>query len=370
LVATPHVGYLLSNWVSGSFVSYSSKLSFTMTMNLSIEANFVPTPFGAVEGTYNGLFYETAGSGVALQTAGMLSGLKIGSLGTYSAQLALGGVTYPISGTFNLLGQSSNYVSRLASKGGPFELLMDLGWTNNQITGSVAAANGEWTSALYAEENAASSSSVESTILLEPSTNGVGETPPGFGYVLLTNHLGALTLTGALPDGTSFTQRVPLGILGHVPVYESLYTKGGLVLGWISLTNGLPQAANGVAWIKPASKTTFYPAGLTNVLTVESSLWTNSSLFSAMGALTISNTSIDLSNSASISDDILSETSAGDLTLKGTVNPNTGLVSITFEPGSKQASIKGYGVILENTATLGGFFTTKTNAGLILFTPQ
>ncbi len=370
LVATPRSTNLLSNWVSGSFVSYSSRLSFTMTTNLAIEANFVQTPFGAVEGTYNGLFYETNDSGVTVQTAGMLSGLKIGPLGTYSAQLALGGANYPITGTFNLLGQASNYVSRTASKGGPFELQMDLEWTNNQITGSVAAANGEWESPLYAEENAPSSASAESTILLEPSTNGFGATPPGDGYVLLTNHFGSLVLSGALPDGSAYSQHVPLGILGHFPVYQSLYANTGLVLGWINLTNGLPQAPNGLTWIKPSSKTDFYPEGFTNLLAVQGSLWTNSAHFSDFGTLTISNTSIDLSNFASINDDVLTGGTNSALSLKGTVNPNTGLVSITFEPGIKQATIKGYGVILENMSTLGGYFTTRTNAGLIFLEPQ
>jgi hypothetical protein len=136
------------------------------------------------------------------------------------------------------------------------------------------------------------------------------------------------------------------------------------------LTNGLPQAPNGLTWIKPSSKTDFYPEGFTNLLAVQGSLWTNSAHFSDFGTLTISNTSIDLSNFASINDDVLTGGTNSALSLKGTVNPNTGLVSITFEPGIKQATIKGYGVILENMSTLGGYFTTRTNAGLIFLEPQ
>jgi predicted outer membrane repeat protein len=369
LVATPSTGYLLSNWVSAGFVSYSKQLSFTMTTNLAIQANFVPTPFTAVEGTYNGLFFQTNTNGVTEQSAGMLSALTIHSLGSYTAQLLLGGVGYPISGTFDILGHSSNYISRIASKGGPVELEMDLGWTNSQVTGLVSPTNKDWESSLVAEENASSFPSAQSTMLLAASTNAIGEAPPGFGYILLTNHLGALTLSGALPDGAAFSQHVPLGILGDVPLYESLYNNAGMILGWITLTNGLPQGTNGLIWIKPSSKTEFYPDGLTNELAVQGSPWTNGSAFSASGMLTISNASLNLTHLVSIHDTTVTRTTNTGPSLTGIVNPKTGQVTITFGTGTGAATILGYGAILENTSTLGGYFITKTNAGLILLSP-
>ena len=274
LTAAPSQGYLLSNWVAAGFISYANPLHFTMTANLAIQANFIATPFAAVKGTYNGLFFQTNAAGVTPQTAGMLNGLTIGSLGSYSAKLVLGGTTNPISGTFDVFGRASNYIARTASKGGPVNLQMALGWTNSQITGFVSGPNADWQSPLFAEENASSSGSAQSTMLLEPSTNAIGAIPPGSGYVRVTNHLSALILSGALADGTTFSQSVPLGQLGDVPLYESLYGNAGLLLGWVTLTNDLPQAPKGLIWIKPSAKSGIYTNGFTNALAVQGSPWT------------------------------------------------------------------------------------------------
>ncbi|MGA2750312.1 MAG: immunoglobulin domain-containing protein [Verrucomicrobiota bacterium] len=369
LTATASQGYLLSNWVAASFISYTNPLHFIMTSNLAIQANFVPTPFKAVPGPYNGLFFQTNTNGVTLQTAGMLKGLAIGSLGSYSADVLLGGVPYAISGYFDIFGHASNYIARAASAGGPVDIQMDLVWTNSQITGTVSGAKTNWQSPLYAEEIATASTSAESTMLLAPSTEAIGQTPPGLGYILVTNHLGALALSGALPDGTAFIQSVPLGKLGDVPLYESLYANAGLVLGWVTLTNDLPQATNGLIWIRPSAKSEFYPHGFTNLLDVQGSPWTNGPAFSTTGTLTISNTSLDLTYPVAITNDILTNKSKSTLSLTGTVTSKTGVVKITFTPAKGKPAITGYGAILENTSVLGGYFITTTNAGVISLQP-
>lgn len=365
LTARPGVDCLLTNWTSESFISYTNPLRFTMTSNLTIQANFVTSPFLAVKGTYNGLFFETnTNNAVTAETAGMLNDLVIGPLGAYSGKLLLAGTAYPISGTFNIFGYATNYLARAASRGGPVGFEMSLVWTNGEITGAVSGTKTNWVSSLNAEENATTTESAESTMLLSASTNGTGETPPGFGYVLMTNHLGHLTLTGALPDGTVFSQSVPLGTLGDVPLYESLYGNAGLVLGWVTLTNATPEATNGLIWIKPSNKSVFYQDGFTNSLAVQGSPWTNGADFSTEGTLTFSNTVLGLAYPVSIAHNAITDTSAP-TSVKGTVNPNTGLVTITFETGDGKATLPGHGAILRNTTNLGGYFLTKTNAGII-----
>ena len=71
----------------------------------------------------------------------------------------------------------------------------------------------------------------------------------------------------------------------------------------------------------------------------------------------------------SITNDTLAKTAISPLALNGTVNPATGLVKIVFGTGNANATITGYGAILENESVLSGYFVTKTNAGLILFQP-
>jgi hypothetical protein len=269
-------------------------------------------------------------------------------------------------------------VKRTAAQGGPVNLAVSLNFTNGEITGSVSGSNlGGWESPLLAEKSVAASPSAEFTALLSPGTNAIGEIPPGFGYMLITNHNGSVTLTGALADGTPFSQTPPLGIYGDLPVYANLYGKAGLLLGWLGLSNGTVVAEPSLTWIKPAAKTGLYPAGLTNTLLLTGSGWTNppaktSAISLADGALTISSTNETLDFAVAITNDTVVKASTNSTTnlLTGTIVPKTGLLQLTFGNGVGKATLAGVGVMLENSTNGGGFFVTHTNAGAILLAPS
>ncbi len=364
LVASPNPNCLLTNWTSAGLTVYSNTLHFTMTPNLTIQANFIISPFLNVAGGYNGLFFET--NEVNPATAGMLSGLTVGKVGTYSGKLLLGAATYPVSGTFNVFGQASNYIARAAAKGGPLGLQMALDISHGALTGAVSGISSNWSAPLNGEQSApaAGAASFESTLLLSDSTNGVGEAPSGDGYVLMTNRAGAVMLTGALPDGAAFAQAAPLGIFGDLPLYGRLYGNAGLVIGWVTLTNATPQVPNGVYWARPGAKGTFYPGGFTNVLAGQGSQWTNDPMYAGSVTLTVSNSSTNASYPVTISKGVIASTTAPTV-VKGTVNTKTGLVKLTFPSGLKNGTIVGNGAILQNSNALGGNFVTKTNAGAI-----
>ncbi len=59
VTAVPGAGQLFTGW-SGSISSTNLTLKFKMEPGFSLQANFVPNPFLAVTGVYNGLFYQTA----------------------------------------------------------------------------------------------------------------------------------------------------------------------------------------------------------------------------------------------------------------------------------------------------------------------
>jgi hypothetical protein len=377
LTAVPAKNNVLSNWVVSStgFTSNSLILHFIMETNLVITANFTTNLFIGASGTYNGLFYET--NGVTEQTAGMLKNLKIGSTGSYSGSLMLGGVAYSLSSSFNSSGYASNYVKRTTAQGGPLAVEMTLDWTGGEIFGMVSNLDGAWVSPLEAEKSAASPPSGAYTVLLGPGTNGEGEIPPGFGYMLVTNHNGTVTLSGALADGTTFNQTPPLGVLGDVPVYASLYANAGLLLGWLGLSNGI-VAAEPMAWIKPVARTGIYTEGFTNSLLVTGSGWTNppakeSAVSLLGGSLAITNTSLDVDFLISITNDTVvkasNATNNATNSLTGTVAPKTGLLTITFGDGAGKATTIGHGVILQDSTNGGGYFVTKTNAGALLLSP-
>jgi hypothetical protein len=376
LTAVPVKNNVLSNWVVSStgFTSNSPVLHFIMETNLTITANFSTNLFLSAEGTYNGLFYQT--DGVTEETAGMLKNLKIGTTGSYSGNLLLGGGSYLLAGSFNTSGYVSNYVKRTTSQGGPLAVEMTLDWASGVILGSVSNLEADgWVAPLEAERSAASSPSSASTVLLSPGSNVMGEIPPGFGYMLITNHNGSVTVRGALADGTAFNQTPPLGVLGNVPVYANLYGNGGLLLGWLGLSNSTVEAETSMAWIKPAARTGIYAEGFTNYLLVSGSGWTNppakgSAVSLTNGSLTISNSSLDLDFAVSITNDtVVKVANAASNSLTGTIAPKTGLLTITFGNGAGRATTIGYGAILQDSTNGGGYFVTKTNAGALLFSP-
>jgi hypothetical protein len=375
LTAVPVKNNVLSNWF-GSFpgvVSDSPKLHFIMEAGMKIQAKFSTNHFIGAAGNYNGLFY---GAPVTKQTAGMLRNLTIEPNGTYSGTLMLGGLPYTLSSSFSTSGYASNYVKRTAAQGGPLAVEMILDWAANLISGSVISLSPPgWDSPLEAEKSAASSSSAAYTVLLDPGTNATGEIPPGSGYMLITNHNGSVILSGALADGTTFSEAPPLGVLGDIPVYANLYSNDGLLLGWLGLTNGTVQAETPMAWIKPAARIGIYTNGFTNFLLVVGSGWTNpppkeSAITVLDGSLAITNASLDLDFIFSITNNaIFKSSNTPENSLTGSVAPKTGLLTVTFGNGIARDTTIGYGAILQNSTNGRGYFITRTNAGAIRLTP-
>jgi hypothetical protein len=355
-----------------------AELVWGLISNNRIPASNV-SPFVGSHGIYNGLFYN--GGGVTEETAGMLKGLNLGTLGTYSATLLIAGKSYGISGGFDFFGFASNRIPRAVNLGGPLTVEMTLNWnvTPPLITGTVTGTNGGyWVANLFAKR-AANNGSAEYTTVLSPISSGPN-LPPGYGYVLMTNHLGVFTLSGALADGTSLTatsQTVPVSENGDIPVYDSLYGNTGLLLGWVNIANGVP--AGNLEWIKKASHATaLYTNGFTNFVSAQGSLWANPLAHTAAvdlpaGHLNISGGSMlsALSFNVAVSNNNALAKLPGGATnsLAGSINPKNGLLTVTFGNGTGKATTVGTGAVLQNGANAGGFFLSRTNAGSIILQP-
>jgi hypothetical protein len=130
-------------------------------------------------------------------------------------------------------------------------------------------------------------------------TNAPQESPDGYGYAAITNTLGGIsTLGGALADGTPFLWSVPITQNGGIPLYQSLYSGRGSLLGWIYLTNEPPKnmsTNNWVSWIKPSVSKTLYPSGFTNLTGVLGSPYTNTAK-AGMPGLNLTNGTLVLTN--------------------------------------------------------------------------
>lgn len=323
-------------------------------------------------GIYNGLFMQAEATPEA---SGMLKGLKVTTAGSYSGKLLTGGRAYAVSGAFNGFGPATNYIQRTATQGGPLALVMWVNWNDPMVNvgGTVFGAVGfPWTANLTTELATNESSSSEYTAWLSPDG-----TPPGYGYILMTNHAGAVTLSITLADGTSFSQSVPLSGAGDLPVYGNPGDSTALLLGWIGLESGSPSGD--LMWIKPAShSTSFYTNGFTNLVAVQGAPWTNPSPHIAAidlpsGQLDISGGSLrsNLTFNVAVSSNStlvkLPESPTNSLT--GSINRKTGLLTVTFGNGTGKATSAGKGAVLQNANKAAGFFLGRTNAGSIFLQP-
>ncbi len=369
-------GNVFSNW-TGSLTTNKNPLTFRLGSSMVLQANFVTNPFLPLKGTYNGLFFDTT-NGVAEQTAGMLKGLAISRQGTYSGTVLINGGSHAISGRFNLAGQATNHISRAASQGGPLTVVMILNWNNSppQVTGMVFGANNAnpWEADLTANFASNTLPPAEYTMLIPPSDNNnelAASSPGGDGYALITNNGTTVRITGALADGTAFSQSGPVSKDGYFPIYANLYAGQGLLLGWINLdlTNLAAVAVSGLTWIHPQRLSGLYKDGFIDVLPGDQILlspWTNP----ASAVLANLTNLLILENINGSGTPVAVTVAAGKVTgplVDGTVNLKTGQLKLSIGSGADKTNI--YGAILLDETYGGGYFLTRSNAQAIELGP-
>ncbi|MGP8200111.1 MAG: beta strand repeat-containing protein [Limisphaerales bacterium] len=410
LVARPGTRSLLANWTNASAsttnIANGNTLRFFMESNTTIQAVFVSNIFlqPGLHGAFNGLFnvqgfatnevvtnavgtnevvstntiYTNA---VAFESAGMLRNLSVGQQGGFSGNLLVAGGNYGLSGAFDGYGHLSNYVVARSKALGPLVLDMSLD-TNGDgiITGTVSNAAWPTNAYLWADLAVAAHGTSSYTLLMAPPTNAAATTtiPTGYGYALIADHGGTVTLNGGLADGTTFNQTVPASASNDVPVYVSLYEKTGVLFGWLNLTNlANTNAATELTWIKgvPAHPSLLFPDGFTNTLLTAGSLWTNPGVVTLplSNTLAISSAGSNLLGCTVAIDapnKLVNATTTPTNSLTGTINLSTGLLQISFGNGDGRATTRGYGAMLQNTTNAAGYFATKTNTGSIVLLPE
>jgi len=399
LTAAPGHNWLFSNWVGGTALPYSvqsasSNYTFRMQSNLVLEANFVTNPFLAVAGVYNGLFYPA--SGVTEASSGFVTAtISSNSAGAYSATLMLDGGTYKYSGFFGLNGIAQTNLPRSGTNPVLVTLTLDLAnAADTEMGGSVSNAAADWNSVIQADRavfsanaNPATNYAGHFTLLLPPdAATAPANSPDGCGYAAITNTLGGIsTLGGALADGTPFLWSAPIAQNGGVPLYQSLYSGKGSLLGWIYFTNEPPQNVStnsSFSWIKPAVAHILYPSGFTNLsLTgVLGSPYTNPP---GGPVLNLTNATLILSN-GNLTNGLLTFTNinltnntltnlAGKANLGPTnylllaIKTNNGLETVTFRATGAGTNTIAHGAVLQNqTNALGAFPGTNQIGSLIL----
>jgi hypothetical protein len=298
VTATPAANFLFSNWTGSNFVVVGTNhvLSFVMATNLLLQANFVTNPFTGVAGAYHGLFYPT-NSAITGQNSGFFT-LTLSALqGSYTAALSQGGRNFPFSGGFDLSGSSQATFNGPNKEPVTAALNLGLNPPDNQISGTISATG--WQAALMADKAVFNGTTLKATnyagrytMVMPPGVGAPQSSPGGYSVATINNsQAGLASLVGTLGDGTAVNQIVPISENGVIPVYVSLYTGQGALLGWLTFTNAPPQTFSGVLnWIKQSGvNKPLYPGGFTNQSAVEGSGYQTGGLQLSNGTLTISN---------------------------------------------------------------------------------
>jgi hypothetical protein len=388
ITAEPAPHSLFGGWTrttTNSFLSTNSvALTFLMESNLIITAAFESNLYLGASGTYNGLFMvSNILENATENTAGLLGGLVVRTNGDYSGKLWIEGAGHAVSGAFDAFGRATNKIPR---PGGavPLEMTLDASVNPPCIHGTVSNSGTALLSDLYAVRAGSNWPKTHYTMLIPPATNGTPtNSPGGDGYALIASSAGSAktlntaSIRGALADGATFSQTVAVSEDGYVPFYDSLYGNKGLLLGWVSLPT---NAAGNLVWIRPKSGSARYPNGFTNATQVEISPWVNP-LTAPTDVATLAN--LVVAESTTDTNDLFRfdvKVSKKNYTLKmvyetnyltGSINPNNGLLEVTFGNSSARTT-NGFGAILQNGTNEpfgGGYFLNRTTGQAIQLTP-
>ncbi|MBI3853018.1 MAG: immunoglobulin domain-containing protein [Verrucomicrobia bacterium] len=276
ITAIPDAGQLFANW-SGSLASSSPTISFLLTSNLVLQANFIPSPYPSAQGDYAGLFYEN--DAVRQSSAGFFTA-SLTSRGTYSGSLQMGANRYSFNGQFNLPGQATSVIARSGDNPLTMDFQIGVGSQSDQITGRVT--DGKWVSPLLGHRAVFNSKTRPSPYagqytLVIPGRANDPSVPAGDGFgSVRVDSSGKLKFTGLLADGTKISQGVGLSKNGLWPLYVPLYSGQGSLVSWLTFTNQPKSDLKGtVSWIKPANRNSrLYPNGFNHGCEVLGSVYT------------------------------------------------------------------------------------------------
>ena len=137
------------------------------------------------------------------------------------------------------------------------------------------------------------------------------------------------------------------------------------------MSSGTPEGD--LTWIRPAIAGGLFTSGYTNVVTVQSSAWTNVSNLGTNAPLLL-NEQLDISGAflaaplvydvnINYTNNNLLVTGGPTNSLSSAITAKSGLLKITFGNGKGTNTTTATGVILQNHALGGGYFITSTNTG-------
>jgi hypothetical protein len=374
LTAIPTSGFAFSNW-TGDVSGTSPELSFLMGSNLQVTANFVTNPFIACKGSFNGLFYES--NQVRLGSSGAFT-LALTDKGTYTASLRIGSKKSKASGKFNLEGTATNVIVRPGTNSLTVIWAVSLDGSE-QITGTVS--DGNWTAALagdravFSKTNPAPFAGKYTFLMLGSPGSTLAPEGDTYGTASVDSN-GLVKVKGYLADKTSLAAKVPVARSGQWPLYASLYSGKGAVLGWAGFTNQSATDFEGLmSWNKPALPTAkYYPGGFSTEAALLGSRYA-APLGATNTVLNLTNSVVLLSGgnlSQSFTNDVIlglssKVTNTSTHNLKVSFTLSSGLFSGSFTPTNETKAISFKGTVLQKADYGAGYFLGTNLSGRVSF---
>jgi hypothetical protein len=393
ITAKPASGYLFWGWsmISGTnmstFVTNSPTLTFVWEPGLVLQAGFIPNPFIPLKGNYAGLFFET--NEVLFQSSGFFTE-TLQSQGTFSGKIILAGKNYSFSGRFTTNGSFSTSIPRSGAE--PVSMSLQLNFGDNSLSGELS--NSQFVAELqanrkvFASTNPAPQSAFRYTVS-NPGSDDSSTTPGGSAYGTVTvNNSGNLQFSGTLGDGTKVSQGTFVSADGQWPLFSTLYSQKGSILGFLTFTNEPTDDLSGlVNWFKPPQANSKpYPAGFTVQTNAFGSIY---SFFKGIPVLNFSPVIIEngvvvpstgvgpgqvLLENGGLTENITNNIIIGGNNVVTNKGPNRMSMSITASSGlfhgsivdpSSGKSIPFNGAVLQKTNIGAGTFLGTTQSGRV-----
>ncbi|MEW6305332.1 MAG: PQQ-binding-like beta-propeller repeat protein [Verrucomicrobiota bacterium] len=369
--------HTFAGW-SGTFQSSNPRITFTLETNAVIQANFVPNPFAQAQGTFAGLIQPTDKS--LVDWAGHFT-VSLNASGQLRGRLQLGRENYSINSPVD----ASGYLqTQLVARGGTplnLELKLDLLHDHNAISGKVSGDNltADLLGDRGAGESGPSAQAGKYTLLL-PAPENTGTTL-GDGFATITvSSKGAVSLRGALGDGTEIRHETSVAPNGVCPVSIPLYEGRGVLQGWVRFAGQSHSDLHGkLTWVKLASpEDKSFPAGFAHELSVLGSAYkapaANESILTVTSNLLAGFQGADLKRPltarVSISPDhrIAIET-VNQQKLTFRLSFDSGLFQGSFVHPETRKDIPFQGVLLQKQNWGGGHFRANDGAGSVYIGP-
>ncbi|MDB6173885.1 MAG: hypothetical protein JWL59_3196 [Chthoniobacteraceae bacterium] len=360
--ATPKPGYVFSSW-TGDVASTANPLSVVMRDGLTIQANFIVSPFLNGVGSFYGVFTN----GMNWQPNGTWR-LSANEFGAFSGSLLLNGRKIALKGKFDLHGYYSATVKTgLPAPQNTAQISLREDLQTGALSGSLTTNNASLTFGgrklpVYNKLTPTPLTGAY-TIAFPAEVPALFPLPPqGSGYALMSVDLqGAARIAGKLADGTPLLFTVPLNDENQLTLSEPLLAGKASLSGTLAFPDA--EVEGDLLWSRAGSiKNVPWNSGFITRLTTVGSRWikpaTGARVLSALeanaGGMDVT---LGLIRATAIVSERnrVQETPVSQSTLSLLITPKTGLFTGSFRDNAG-ARRKFAGVFLQKQKRANGFY--------------